>query len=401
MIDAPKPIAAENRIDFLDILRGVAVLAIFSVNIKAMFLPFPFYSNATLWPGEYDMIVAALQAFLIDDKWRTIFTMLFGAGIALIATRAHAKGETSLGLLIRRLFFLGVFGLIHLFLIWTGDILFTYASVGLIALWFRHASKTVLFWTTVFSAVVGLVWTTAFNAGPAIIPEIRAEIEPFLWGSDPQWLQDTIEEMRSGVGAHLSNRWVAGQDYLFFYYLLGGHWLETLAIMLGGMWAYKCGFFSGTLASSTYRDVALIGIGGAFTIDLTRWALLNYFDWSFVAYSFMQPLNQIDGYFAAAGYSGLIGLWVKAGWRPRALAATGRMAFTNYIACSLIGTTLAYGHGGGLFGLLTNLQLMGIVAATWIAILIWSPLWLARYRFGPLEWFWRSLTYGRVQPFRR
>ena len=395
------PVGERDRLDYLDILRGVAVLAIFAVNIKAMLAAFPFYSNASLWPGEFDMAVAALQAYVIEDKWRTIFTALFGAGLALIAERAAAKGAGSLGLLSRRLFFLMLFGLFHLLAMWVGDILFTYAVAGFLALWFRNAGAKTLFRVGAASLVVAVLWNTAFAAAPAMVPEVRAEIEPFLWGTDPAYLEDDAQTMLGGVGGHLASRFTSAQEYIFLYFLAGGHWLETFALMLAGMWAYRIGFFTGAASRRTYAIAAVAGLGCAFAFDTIRWTLLNYSDWDFAAYSYLQIFNQLDGYAGAVGYAGLVGLLIHRGWTPHAVAATGRMAFTNYIACTLIGTTLAYGHGFGLYGALTNLQLLMITFATWAAILVWSPLWLARFRFGPLEWLWRSLTYGKAQAFRR
>ncbi|NNE41361.1 MAG: DUF418 domain-containing protein [Marinicaulis sp.] len=395
------PIGEADRLDYLDILRGLAVLAIFAVNIKAMLAPFPYYSNATLWTGEYDRLVAALQVFFIEDKWRTIFTALFGAGLALIAERTAMRDSGSLGLLSRRLFFLFIFGLIHLLAIWMGDILFAYALCGFLAMWFRNAAaKTLIRWAAKF-LFIAIVWNTLFAIGPAAIPEVRAEIEPFLWGTDPEYIRETTEQMLGGIGGHFEARITSASEYIFMYFLAGGHWLEMLAVMIGGMWAYRTGFFTGAASVSTYRRALIFGFVAAVICDTIRWTLLNHYNWDFAAYSYLQILNQLDGYFGAIGYSGLVGLLVKSGWRPRAVAATGRMAFTNYIACSLVGTTLAYGHGFSLFNALTNLQLLLITFATWIVILIWSPLWLAHYRFGPLEWLWRSLTYGALQPMRR
>ena len=393
------PVAAAERLDFLDVLRGVAVLAIFVVNIKAMAQPFAFYANASLWTGEHDMTVAAFQAFLVEDKWRTIFTALFGAGLALAAERAAARGARGLGLMSRRLFLLALFGLAHLLLIWMGDILLTYALAGFIAMWFRNASARVLLRFGVIAVVVGLVWTGLFNAGPALVPEVRAEIEPMLWGSAPDVIADESASLLGGVGDHLAMRVEAFAPYILLYFLAGGYWLETVGIMLFGMWAYRIGFFSFRLPVRAYVLAALAGFAVALALDTARWMILIGSDWYFTAYSLSLSLNQMDGYFGAIGYAALIGLVVRFGFAPRAFAAAGRMAFTNYIACSVIGTTLFYGHGFALFGQLTNLQLMGVVAAVWALILIWSPLWLARFRFGPLEWLWRSLTYGRVQPF--
>lgn len=395
------PIGDAGRLAYLDVLRGLAVLAIFMVNIKAMMAPFAYYANASLWSGPFDMHIAAIQAFLVEDKWRTIFTALFGAGLALIGERMDARGQSPYGFLVRRLAFLALFGLAHLLLIWNGDILFTYAVGGFLALWFLRKSTRAVFWWMIGCLFVAFIWTSLFSAGPALSSEVRAEIEPFLWGTDPAEIERTLAVMRGGVSGQLGERAYEAQQYIFFYFLIGGHWLETLGIMLAGMWAYRTGFLKGQLSAAVYLTTAFIGLGLAWTIDAFRWTTINQYEWDFAAASFLEPANQLDGYFGAIGYSGLVGFLCLRGWAPKALSATGRMAFTNYIACSLIGTTLAYGHAGGLFGHLTNLQLMGVVAATWIAILVWSPLWLDRFRFGPLEWLWRSLTYWRIQPMDR
>lgn len=398
---ASAPVRGQDRLDFLDILRGFAVMAIFVVNIRAMFASFPYYNNPTLWAGDYDVLVAGFQAFLVEDKWRTVFTALFGAGIALIAERAKARGAASLGLISRRMVFLLIFGLIHLLLIWGGDILTAYAVTGFLVLWFRNAGRRTLFRVAAVALLIALPWNTVFNLGPVFIAEVRAEVEPFLWGSDPAFLAEQTEIALGPIGGQIAARIVGAQEYLFFYFIGGGHFLEMFATMLFGMWLYRIGFLTGALGASVYRRVAIIALGVAIILDSVRWAWLVSSGWTFEAYSFGQLLNQLDGYAGGLGYAALVGLIVCAGVRLRPVAAVGRMAFTNYIACSLIGTTLAFGHGGALFGALTNFQLMGVVAATWIAMLIWSPLWLKSFRFGPIEWLWRSLTYGKAQAFRR
>ncbi len=395
------PVREGDRFDFLDILRGFAVMAIFVVNIRAMFASFPYYNNPTLWTGDYDIMVAGFQAFLVEDKWRTVFTALFGAGLALIAERATARGAGSLGLLSRRLFFLLIFGLIHLLLIWSGDILTAYAIAGFLAVWFRNAGRRVLFWAATIALLIAVPWNTLFSLGPVFVPEVRAEVEPFLWGTDPAYLEEQTAIALGPIGDQIAARIVSAQEFMLLYYAAGGHFLETFAVMLFGMWLYRIGFLTGALRAGVYLKVALIGVGLAVILDSARWFLLVSSGWTFEAYSFGQILNQLDGYAGGVGYAALVGLIVCAGAKLRPVAAVGRMAFTNYIACSLIGATLAYGHGGALFGTLTNLQLMGVVGAVWLAMLIWSPLWLALFRFGPLEWLWRSLTYGKVQPFRR
>ena len=397
------PIERPNRLDFLDILRGLAVLAIFFVNIKSMFAPFPYYTNPTLWPGEYDMLVATLQTFFIDDKWRTIFTLLFGTGIALMTERfdrQESQEKASTALLMRRLGFLAGFGLIHLLLIWNGDILFVYAISGLVLLAFRQMDqKNLARWITILFAI-NFIWMMIFDLGPTFDQELLMEVSGYVWGTDLWYIEEAKNIALGNISDQMSARLSDAGAYIFLYYLLGGRWLETLIIMLSGMWLFRHGFFNPAFPKRRYLNLAVIGLGIAFTLDTIRLLAMHLSEWSFNTWSWTETLNRMDGYFGAVGYMGLVGFLIAMGWRPKMLMATGRMAFTNYIACSLIGTSMAYGHGLKMFGTLTNLQLMGLAGAISIAILFWSTIWLTFFRFGPLEWIWRSLTYGQPQKLR-
>ncbi len=385
-----------DRIEYLDILRGIAVLAIFAVNIKAMAAPFAYYANASAWPGTYDRMVAGVQAFVIDDKWRTIFTALFGAGLALFSDRV-----ASVSVLARRIAFLGLFGLVHLLFIWMGDILLTYALAAFPAMALRQAPPRIVGRWFLIVFTVAVFWTGVTGVAPAFDETLRGEVEPIVWDATSEISQGFTSMMLGGGGDHASARATSAGEYIFLYFLLGGHWFETIAIMLAGVWGFRAGFFTLGWPTARYGALAVAGLAAATIINLVRWTLLERSNWDFGVASLVQPLAQWNGYLGAIGYAALIAYCVKRGWRPRAVAAAGRMAFTNYIAASLIGTTIAYGHAGGLFGSLSNLQLMGVVLVSWAAMLIWPPLWLAHFRFGPLEWLWRALTYGAPPPMRR
>jgi uncharacterized protein len=115
------------------------------------------------------------------------------------------------------------------------------------------------------------------------------------------------------------------------------------------------------------------------------------------------PLIQVSGTLVALGHVALVVLATRKGWFGRLehrLAATGRMAFTNYISQTLLCVTLFYGYGFGLFGTMNRVELFAVAVAIWILQLWWSPLWLRHFRFGPVEWLWRSLTYRRLQPLK-
>ncbi|MEO1149463.1 MAG: DUF418 domain-containing protein [Pseudomonadota bacterium] len=395
------PTARQNRFASLDVLRGFAVLAIFVVNIKAMLAPFPYYLNASLWAEPTDQLVAALQAFFIDDKWRTIFTGLFGAGLVLMAEKTAQAGARPTSRIIRRNWWLLAFGLTHMIGIWIGDILTNYAIAGFVAMLFWQKSPKALWGWSAVIFVISYIWLNGFNIAYLYVPEARAQIEPVLWFPGAEDLRKSFDIYLSPDPlVHVGARFFEALGYLFFS-VLGGIAAQTVAIMLAGMALWKNGFLKGTLSAGLYACVAGVGLILAFLLDAGRWFTLVQSGWSFEAFNYTQLTNTFNGPAGGIGYAALI-LWLmKRSAQFAPMATVGRMAFTNYIACSLVGTTLAGGHAFGLYSRLSNLEMMGIVAATWVTLTLFSMLWLSVFRFGPLEWIWRSLTYGRVQPVLR
>ncbi len=396
------PVAQTNRYATLDVLRGFAVMAIFIVNIKAMVQPFPFYMNATLWPGEYDKAIAGVLAFVIDDKWRTIFTALFGAGIVLIAEKTLASGGDPKQRLRRRLAWLLVFGLIHLIGMWMGDILTLYALAGFVAMLFwRKPARSLWVWAF-WVGIIATIWMSLLMYGLTFAPpEDSADMRAQMWGEDPEYIAEQLALYGGPFWGHVLERAKEAPLFIGFYVVFGGFGALTVAIMLAGMALWKTGYLRAEWTASSYTIIAIVGLAIAYGLDAVRWLSLERSDWAFEIFLYFTGPNVLNGLAGAMGYSALILLLCKVGLRFSPVAAVGRMAFSNYIACTLIGTTLAASHGFGRFGELSLQQLMYVVLATWAAMLIWSPLWLARFRFGPLEWLWRSLSYGRAQPFVR
>lgn len=393
------PVAAQDRLAYLDILRGFAVLMIFVVNIKAMAMPFGWYMNPTLWGGENDMFIAKLQSFLVDNKWRTNFTALFGAGLVLIAAKFGEKGGK--GRILLRLFILLLFGIWHLVFIWSGDILTMYALAGFLALWFARMRVGPLVWWASILLVLALIWTSLMGMAPVFMPGLAKELGGFMWGTDPEYNAQTIREVMVGPAAQIPVRAKDAVMYIGMYGLAGGFMLLTVAIMLWGMILFKTGWYKGESPVSSYVIGAVAGLGVGWVLEFLRYRYMVGADWTFEANALMTPLMMLAGLAGAFGYSAVIALLFRAGVWLRPFSAAGRMAFTNYIACSLIGTTLYGPLLTGRFGEVSLQELMVVVGATWAGILIWSPLWLMVFRFGPLEWLWRSLTYWKIQPFRR
>ena len=396
---ADGPTGASERYDSLDLLRGIAVLAIFAVNIRNMLGPINTMFDPRYFTGPHDLTIDRVLQYAIDGKWIAVFAMLFGAGLMLVYEKSDPADPLSR--IKRRQGWLLAFGLCHLLLIWPGDILTIYAILGFVLMAFLHRrTRTLLAWAAGMMAVgVGLLWLTGFAMG-FMGPEEAAEISAQFAGQ----LAEETEALRGGVAEQLTWRIAYGATAVANIVVAGP---IVLAYMLVGIALYRSGFLTARWSVPAYLGVAAAGLGTAWALDWWRigemgwWEaeppegayVLDMFSWMWLGFS--------EGLIGGVGYAGLVMAAARVGFAPGPLKAAGRMAFTNYIACSLIGTTLAYGHAGGLLGEVTLAQAMMVVGATWLAILVWSPLWLRAFRFGPLEWLWRSLTYGAAQPMRR
>lgn len=399
-VPATGPVTAADRIDYLDVLRGFAVMAIFIVNIKAMVMPFPFYMNPSLWASDLDQTIATAQKFIIDDKWRTTFTALYGAGLLMIWQRLEARGEGR-GVLFKRTAWLTVFGAIHLVGLWIGDILFTYGLTGFLAILFVRMGTMKLYVFGLIMLAVGTFWMAGFAMAPVYSPEMAAELKPLFWQPTEETIAEQVAIAQGPVWDQVTARAGESVGFIVFYVLLGGGLMVSLALMVLGMALFKTGLYRGTWPVAATLPLGLAALAGAWGLDWIQVQELKASGYDFDVNSLNQWMASLDGYLGAFGYACLISVLVSLGIKFRPVAAVGRMAFTNYITCTLIGTTLGVGHGFGMFGEVSLVFLMGVCAATFVAMLIWSPLWLSALRFGPLEWLWRSLVYGRVQPLRR
>ena len=400
MANADAPVTASDRYDSLDLYRGLAVMAIFAVNIRNMLGPINTMFDPRYFGGPYDLMIDRVLQYAVDGKWIAGFAVLFGAGLALLAAKAEAAGTEPRARIVRRQAWLIAFGLVHMVFVWSGDVLTTYGVVGLLAMLFvRRRSGTVLLWVvlSIGTAVTLLGATSAlFAFGP---PEMTSE----MTAQFPAMLAEEEEALRGGAADQIA--WRAGfavlsiQNSMILAPMILGY-------MLTGILLFRSGFLLARWRPLPYLAVAVVCLGAAWGIDTVRIDRMGVwedgFDGEYVTAFFSWFwVGGVEGLLGALGYAALVNLAVRLGLRLRAVSAAGRMAFTNYIACSVIGTSVAYGHAGGLLGRVTLAEGMILVGIVWLGMLVWSPLWLAVFRFGPLEWLWRSLTYGRLQPIRK
>jgi len=398
-----QPVGSGARIQTLDVLRGVAVLGILAVNAAAFALPM----DAALAPEQspFPLIGASAVAHwtaevFFHQKFVTLFSMLFGASIFLVGGE---RGDAARGrLLRRRLLWLALFGLIHGAAFWYGDILLLYAWAGLFVMLMRSMSarSLILFGAAATLALATLQAATMWMTvnGPALLVDALSD-ESMSLAEDA--VAASIAAYRSGWPAGLIENlkaWGVLQSASLF-----GYVFATVPLMMLGLGLFKIGFFHGRLSTRVY--LTLVAVGGAVL------ALLGVLEWrEIMAGPGVQATNGwsevVASYpiFITLAYaSGLILLTSRGvGWVRRLFAPVGQMAFTNYLTQTLIMTSLFYmPWGPRLMGQVDYPGQWAIVVAVWALQLIWSPLWLSRFRMGPLEWLWRRLSYGHALPLRR
>jgi uncharacterized protein len=404
---------ASGRIITLDVIRGVAVMGIFAVNVIGMSMIDAAYMNPTA-PRGWDLADVSLwlvNNVIIDGKMRSLFSMLFGASMLLVIERAEAAGERGWSVHFRRMGVLAVFGLLHFYVIWFGDILFVYAITGMAAYFFRNARSQFL----IFVAAVLFAWNAVGSIGSAADLHSKAVVAHSAHATAEQ--REAWEEATDGWATETDNfareqvqhydapflERVADIDLPEPYYAVQRTLPETLALMLLGMVLFRTGFLTGEWDDRSYRSIALwgIGTGGAVCLafGIIEWASGFYAPLILLLFIGVSAPFQLV---MAIGYAALIILLSRGGGAiVDRLAAVGRAAFTNYLGSSILGALIFYGGGLALYGTLDRVHVTLFVPLFWAIMLLWSKPWLDRFRYGPFEWAWRSLARGKLQPMRK
>jgi uncharacterized protein len=406
----------------------VAILGILVMNIYGFAMPFSAYANPLLMGGT-DILNIGTWFFthiLFDQKFMSIFAVLFGAGIVLMTGRAAEKGAKFGRIFYRRQFWLIIIGALHGYLIWFGDILFLYAVIGMLAYLFRNRRPRTLIIIACCLLPIYLFMSYGIGFSMQKFQGKAAQVQVLIeageevsdaqqktldgWDAQRSMMAPDTDTIQKDVDTHLGgyveiavNRAPLVLSLQMFLVFSQG-W-RVLALMLLGMALMKRGVLSAERSASFYRKMMLIcyGVG----LPLTIYSAFDLYAHDFNAlYLFLS--GSIPNYFGSIivglGHVGLVMLLIKGGLMQKLLqrfAAVGRMALSNYLMHSIILTTVFYGYGLGLYGSISRFGQMGFVVAVIALQLLLSPWWLARYRFGPLEWLWRSLTYWKRQPMLR
>ena len=426
---ASAPVAVTERIDAIDKLRGIAVAGILVMNIYGFAMPFMAYSNPLAYGGTewYNMGTWFFTHIIFDQKFLPIFSMLFGAGLVLMAGRAESRGTKYGGIWYRRNFWLLLFGIAHAWLLWMGDILYHYALVGFVLYPFRNRSPRTLiiiacavFPIALLLGAAGGVYMQKLqvsateiqqlqDAGEEISEEQSATLEEWsemskMLGPPEEVVREDLAAYRKGypdIVAYRAPTAVMMETSAAFFFVI---W-RVGGIMFLGMALMKLGVLSGERSNAFYKKLMLAGYVIGLPLVLFSAYDLNAHQWDgMYAFQVGVRANYVGSVFMSLGHIAVFMLIIKNGALKNLMqrcAALGRMALTNYLLHSVILTTVFYGYGFGLYGKIPRLWQMGIVVAV-VGFQLWfSPLWLQKYRFGPVEWLWRSLTYWKRQPMRR
>lgn len=402
------PVSASERIVSLDVLRGMALLGILISNMLYFSQPLvPDGARDGLWFGPADRLADWIVIWLVEGKFYPLFSFLFGLGFSMQMDRASARGLEFGALYRRRLWILAGFGLAHGIFLWEGDVLLAYAVCGFALLLFRNRKPLTI-----------LIWAAALIMLPALLILAGGLILMMLAGT-PEF----AEVMRESVAEDALTRrelieaFVTGGYADAVSYRLGELILTILVTMVFAP-AFLGQFLIGLLAGRK-RIVSEVGahrrilvkvllIGGAVGLVANffgAWAMMSGssdedFGLMLIGMGIISMFGTVLTAAYVAGIVLLLERWPSLAILPP-VAAVGRMALTNYLAQSAIATTIFYGYGLGLGGSVGRLGTIGIALLIFAAQVLFSVLWLKFFRYGPMEWVWRSLTYGTRQPMRR
>ena len=402
---ATGPIAEKTRIDSIDVLRGVALLGILLMNIQAFAMPQAAYFNPTAY-GDLEganLYVWMAGRMLADQKFMAIFSMLFGAGIVLMAERAEARSNAR-RVHYRRMGWLLVIGLLHAHLLWPGDILFLYAVCGMLIYPLRRQPPGRLLALGALLLAVGAAVSVAFGISFPYWPEDqRSAFTADSWQPPAAAIEAELAAWRGSWLEQQPARSAWAFEFETSSLIAWGIW-RAGGLMLIGMALFKQGVFSARLSSRFYA--ALVAAAVMIGLPLQAYGIALDFARGWQVWSFFVGVQFIywPSIAVSLGYVGLVMLVCRTETLrrlTRSLAAVGRTALTNYLLQTILCTTIFYGHGLGWFGSVDRIGQVGVVAAVWAIQLVASPLWLRRFRFGPVEWVWRWLTYGVRPPLRR
>jgi len=424
--DVSGPIAESSRILGIDVVRGFALLGILMVNATFFSVPYGDLMEGMVPPDEGlpSKIIYWFTAIFCIGKFYPLFSILFGAGLAIIYESARRSGRNFEWIYLRRMVVLGLFGIVHIVFLWYGDILLLYATVGLSMLLLGRASPKILLWVAAAAFSFGIVTTLGFAAlttmsqsgigdAEAVVPEMpKADSrigqmgkvlttwnESEAYDSRLTQLEREIQSQGPFKDAVVLRLFL----YLFsmVYFIAITIWVVLPCFCIGAA-LMKTGFFHDS--SSPWRKrLVIAGLFVGLPISILAAYAFGYQQfliWAVIAF----VGTNIGGPLMSLGYLSAILMLVERNPASKAfgfLANLGRMALSGYLLQSLLMSAIMSHWGLGLFGTTTWVQRAGIITVVFLAVLIFANVWIRAFRYGPMEWLWRSACYLKIQPLRR
>lgn len=408
--ESPHPVSAHERIDLIDVVRGFALFGVLLANLVWITTDVVLTDArvSQLPTAPLDRIVKPLVVLLVDHKFYTLFSFLFGLGFAIQLSRAEESGYSAVAVYGRRVAILAVIGLLHVALVWYGDILLVYAIGGFGLLAVRH-------WNTRLLVVLALALALFARAIVAVSPPIAGAPD----GSpiDAELKENAEKERQLAIFDGTSYLAIARENAAIYYrdIVAGGVGLFLLPQVFG---RFMLGLYVGrrnwarrtTELLPTLRrllpwaiGVGVVGNGTAMLLEqLQDGQVLGRHSFWVAAGA---PVEEAGILALAFAYLSVLVLLFhhSVAWRRRLgyLAPVGRMALTNYLTQSVLYLVVLTGVGFGLYGEVGPAWCVGLALIIFAAQMAFSAWWLACYRFGPAEWLWRTLTYGQWQPMRK
>jgi uncharacterized protein len=410
-----------KRIQSIDVLRGIALLGLPTMNIIHFSMPEAAYMNPYVFKADafLNHVVFSFFNVFSDQKFMGLFTLLFGASLLLLRDKNEQRGSNSAVNHYSRMFLLLLLGILHFWFIWSGDVLMFYAIVGMVLFPLAKLPAHVLFaissvFLTLTLYCIHIPNVTIENMGEegfSDIAELYAPDESYIASHKALMLgtyaetmsvhrDDEIESEAIDENEEFSQQvenasQVFGSLGLFILF-------KIITMVTLGMALFKTNIIQGDQSSRFYKNLAIfgIGIGGLITI---MGLVLNYLQgWNIQSYfSYTMLLKELGSVLMTLGYVGFFIYLIKSrvmAFVWKALANVGQMALTNYLSQSIICAFIFYGAGLGLFGSVSRLELLPIIVGIWITQIIISVLWLKFFMQGPIEWLWRSMSSVKFSP---
>jgi uncharacterized protein len=399
----PKPSSGKQRVEVIDALRGFAILGILLANILSWSgIKFTSLEELKQLPSfDLDLLVYHLNGVFVDTKFYTIFSLLFGIGFFLQFKKNRDNQAEFMPVYYRRLSFLMLFGLIHMFF-WSGDILFIYAIVGFVFVQFRNKSNESILKIAAISFVIPLFveMIMIYVAPGFMVPEQKLALKTY-YDMTPQ---EVTEPFLNGSFWDVIQMNFHNLKWRWFDLLPSGRFFKIFAFFLLGFYLMATNYFTEKAYSLKRLAIYLI-VGLSFTLlaksDYVHGSMAHFAsDWNNVLYKFLFSFGQVNLAFAyisilTIAYKTSLGKQLMVG-----LKYVGRMSFSSYLSHTIFGIIIFYPFAFGYFGKLSLWQVEALAVVIYVIQVLLAKIWLKYFAFGPLEWLWRSLTYGEVLPIK-